>query len=103
MDKEKLKVLLTLDADGVVIGYQKEFWNGQKWQVGFDDTDAIELSQSEIDSIVVGATTYANGKLATDEAKAAEVVAAAERPAPSADQQILATVMLRVAKLEAGA
>ena len=102
MDKDKLKVLFTTDADGYITGWQQEFWDGRQWQTPFDTTNAVEVAPGDLDTIVMGATKLRNGKLVVDEAKQAELEQPVT-PQPTTDQQMLAAVMLRVAKLEAGA
>ncbi|BAN73995.1 MULTISPECIES: hypothetical protein [Lacticaseibacillus] len=100
--KEKMRVLFTLDSDGYIIGYQREFFDGKEWQTPFDTTNAVEVAPGDLDTIVMGATKLRNGKLVVDEAKQAELEQPVT-PQPTTDQQMLAAVMLRVAKLEAGA
>lgn len=102
MDKDKLKVLFTTDAGGYITGWQQEFWDGRQWQAPFDTTNAVEVAPGDLDTIVMGATKLINGKLVVDEAKQAELEQPVT-PQPTTDQQMLAAVMLRVAKLEAGA
>lgn len=100
--KEKMRVLFTLVSDGYIIGYQREFFDGKEWQTPFDTTNAVEVAPGDLDTIVMGATKLRNGKLVVDEAKQAELEQPVT-PQPTTDQQMLAAVMLRVAKLEAGA
>lgn len=102
MEKEKIKVLFSTDADGYINGYQQEFWDGRQWQTPFDTTNAVEVAPGDLDTIVMGATKLRNGKLVVDEAKQAELEQPVT-PQPTTDQQMLAAVMLRVARLEAGA
>ncbi|MFD1398663.1 phage infection protein [Lacticaseibacillus suilingensis] len=102
MEKEKIKVLFDTDADGYIMGWSQEFWDGRHWQAPFDTTQAVELSPDDISGIVIGATKYEGGKLTVDEARR-EALAQLATPQPTTDQQMLAAVMLRVAKLEAGA
>lgn len=102
MDKDKIKALFDFDADGYITGYQREFWDGRQWQTPFDTTNAVEVAPGDLDTIVMGATKLRNGKLVVDEAKQAELEQPVT-PQPTTDQQMLAAVMLRVAKLEAGA
>ena len=100
--KDKIKVLFSIDTDGYIIGYQREFFDGKEWQTPFDTTNAVEVAPGDLDTIVMGATKLINGKLVVDEAKQAELEQPVT-PQPTTDQQMLAAVMLRVAKLEAGA
>lgn len=100
--KDKIKVLFSIDTDGYIIGYQREFFDGKEWQTPFDTTNAVEVAPGDLDTIVIGATKLINGKLVVDEAKQAELEQPVT-PQPTTDQQMLAAVMLRVAKLEAGA
>lgn len=102
MTKDKIKILFITDADGYIIGYQSEFYDGRQWQTPFDTTNAVEIAPADLDTIVMGATKLRNGKLVVDEAKQAELEQPVT-PQPTTDQQMLAAVMLRVAKLEAGA
>ncbi|WP_203634120.1 phage infection protein, partial [Lacticaseibacillus suibinensis] len=75
---------------------------GRQWQTPFDTTNAVEVAPGDLDTIVMGATKLINGKLVVDEAKQAELEQPVT-PQPTTDQKMLAAVMLRVAKLEAGA
>lgn len=95
-------MLFDTDADGYITGWQQEFWDGRQWQTPFDTTNAVEVAPGDLDTIVMGATKLRNGKLVVDEAKQAELEQPVT-PKPTTDQQMLAAVMLRVAKLEAGA
>ena len=97
--KDKIKVLFDTDVDGYITGWQQEFYDGRQWQTPFDTTNAVELTQTEIGTIVLGATRYTDGKLVVDESKQTQPVT----PQPTTDQKMLAAVMLRVAKLEASA
>ena len=101
--KDKIKVLFDLDADGYIIGYQQEFYDGKAWQTPFDTTNAVELSQSDLNGISLGATKLIDGQLVLDTSKQAELEAEANKVIPTAEQQLISTLMLKVAKLEAGA
>lgn len=74
--KDKIKVLFSIDADGYIIGYQQEFYDGTDWQTPFDATNAIDLSANDLDSIVFGATKVTDGKLVVDQSKIADMQAA---------------------------
>ncbi|WP_125581504.1 phage infection protein [Lacticaseibacillus suibinensis] len=100
--KERIRALFTLDSDGYIIGYQREFFDGKEWQTPFDTTNAVEVAPGDLDTIVMGATKLRNGKLVVDEAKQAELEQPVT-PQPTAEQQLIATLMLKVAKLEASA
>lgn len=100
MKKEKIKVLFDTDADGYIMGWSQEFWDGRQWQTPFDTKNAVEVAPGDLDTIVMGATKLRNGKLVIDEAKQTELEHPVT-PQPTTDQKMLAAVMLRVAKLEA--
>ena len=102
MTKDKVQVLFDTDADGYITGWQQEFWDGKRWQAPFDTSKAVEVAPGDLDTIVMGATKLINGKLVVDEAKQAELEQPVT-PQPTAEQQLIATLMLKVAKLEAGA
>ena len=89
MDKNKLKVLFATDADGYITGWQAEFYDGRQWQVPFDTTNAVEIAPADLDTIVMGATKYADGKLTVDADKQKELAAAAE-PTTQTDPQVAA-------------
>ena len=99
--KDKIKVLFSIDADGYIIGYQQEFFDGKAWQTPFDTTNAIELSPADLASIALGASKVSSdGTITTDTDKKAELEAEANRPEPSPEQQLIATLSLRLAQLE---
>lgn len=100
--KEKILVSFYFDDDGYITGWQAEFYDGSRWQTPFDTTNAVELTQTEIGTIVLGATRYTDGKLVVDESKQAELEQPVT-PKPTAEQQLIAALMLKVAKLEASA
>ncbi|WP_203623954.1 phage infection protein [Lacticaseibacillus sp. 866-1] len=101
MEKEKVIVLLELDADGYITGYQQEFWDGRQWQTPFDTTNAVEVAPGDLDTIVTGATKLINGKLVVDEAKQAELEAEANKVIPTAEQQMINALGLQNAQLAA--
>ena len=100
--KDPIKVKLAVDDDGYIQGWENEFFDGSQWQALFDVEDAVDMHPADLDTIVLGATRYTDGKLVVDAAKQAELIED-DKPQPTTDQQMLAAVMLRVAKLEAGA
>ena len=104
MNKDKIKVLFDTDADGYITGYQQEFYDGKEWQTPFDTTNAVEVVQGDLDTIVMGASKVSSdGTITTDEYKRSELEAEANKVIPTAEQQLISTLMLKVAKLEAGA
>jgi hypothetical protein len=80
--KEKIKVLLDLDDDGYIIGYQQEFYDGKAWQTPFDTMNAVELSPDSLAGVALGATKLVNGALVvdTEHQKAIEAQDAANAP-----------------------
>jgi hypothetical protein len=103
MDKKTIKILFDTDSSGYITGWQQEFWDGVDWQTPFDTTNAVELAMSDLDAIVIGATKLVDGQLVLDTVKQAELEAEADKVIPTAEQQLISTLMLKVAKLEAGA
>jgi len=101
--KDKIKVLFSIDADGYITGFQQEFFDDADWQTPFDTTNAVEVDPDDIDTIVIGATKLIDGKLVLDNSKQAELEAEANKVIPTAEQQLISTLMLKVAKMEAGA
>ncbi|WP_270235359.1 phage infection protein [Lacticaseibacillus suilingensis] len=89
MEKEKIKVLFDTDADGYIMGWSQEFWDGRQWQTPFDTTNAVELTADEIGGIVMGATKYADGKLTVDADKQKALADIAE-PDTQTDPQVAA-------------
>ena len=80
--KEKIKVLFTLDSDGYIIGYQQEFYDGKEWQAPFDTSKAVDLAPADVQTIVLGATKYTDGKLVLDTAKRDELTSTTTTTAP---------------------
>ncbi|MFD1439844.1 phage infection protein [Lacticaseibacillus hegangensis] len=101
--KNKILASFMTNTDGYIIGYQQEFFDGKEWQTPFDTTNAVEVAPGDLDTIVMGATKLINGKLVVDEAKQAELEAEANKVIPTTEQQLIAALMLKVAKLEASA
>ena len=99
--KDKIKVLFSIDADGYITGWQQEFYDGNQWQTPFDTRNAVDLSQSDLNGISLGATKLIDGQLVLDTSKQAELESEANKVTPTAEQQLIATLMLKVAKMEA--
>ncbi|MCT4383788.1 phage infection protein, partial [Lacticaseibacillus paracasei] len=75
--KDNIRVLFDTDADGYIIGYQQEFYDGKEWQTPFDTTNAVEVAPDDLDTIVIGATKLIDGQLVLDTSKQAELEAEA--------------------------
>lgn len=104
MTKDKVQVLFDTDADGYITGWQQEFWDGKRWQALFDTSKAVEVAPADLASICLGASKVSSdGIITTDEDKRAELEAEANKVITTAEQQLIATLMLKVAKLEASA
>lgn len=102
--KDKIHVLFDLDSNGYILGYQQEFYDGKDWVAPFDTTSAIEVTPADLASVVLGASKVsADGIITTDEDKRAELEAEANKVIPTAEQQLIATLSLRLAQLEAKA
>ncbi|WP_125710065.1 phage infection protein [Lacticaseibacillus porcinae] len=101
--KETIKVLLEFDADGWIISYQNEFWDGHDWGVTFDlnDPNVIDMTQTELDGIALRASKLVDGKVVVNQEKLAELQAAAA-PQPTAEQQMIAALSLKIMALEKG-
>lgn len=77
MDKDKIHVLFDTDADGYIIGYQQEFYDGKEWQTPFDTTNAVEMTPADLASIALGASKVSSdGTITTDAEKQKEIEAA---------------------------
>ena len=83
-------VRFSFDADGYIDGYGSDY----------NDTNAIEIEQSTLDSIAFGATKYINGEFIIDKDKLASL-AAANKPQPTLEQQMIAALMAKVTEMEA--
>ena len=100
--KDKIKVLFSIDTDGYIIGYQQEFWDGKEWVAPFDTSEAVEVAPADLESIWLGASKVsADGTIMTDANKKAELESEANKVAPTTEQQLIATLSLRLAQLEA--
>ncbi|MFD1431365.1 hypothetical protein [Lacticaseibacillus yichunensis] len=82
-----MQVRLDTDAEGYING-----WTGAEFA---DEGDTIV--EVDTDAIVIGATKLVDGTLKIDEAKQAELYA----PKPTTEQQLIASLSLRLAQLEA--
>lgn len=102
MNKDKIQALFDTDADGYIIGYQQEFYDGKKWQTPFDTASAIEVTPTNLASICFGASKVsADGTITTDVDKKAELEAEVNKHEPSPEQQLLANLTLEVAQMKA--
>ncbi|WP_390408741.1 phage infection protein [Lacticaseibacillus jixiensis] len=99
--KDEIKVLFDLDSNGYITGWQQEFYDGTNWIAPFDTANAVDLAQTEIDKIVLGASKLIDGEIVVDKAKQAEIEAEANKVVPTTEQQLIATLSLRLAQLEA--
>lgn len=100
--KDKIKVLFSIDSDGYIIGYQQEFFDGKEWQTPFDTTSAIEVTPTDLANICLGASKVSeDGIITIDAARQAEIEAEASKVTPTTEQQLIATLSLRLAQLEA--
>lgn len=100
-EKDKVRVLFGLDADGYIIGWQQEFYDGDQWQAPFDTTDAVEVAAPDLATIVLGATKWVNGKLVINPDKQAELESEANDVVPTAEQKMIAALTLEVAQMKA--
>lgn len=93
VEKDKIKVLLDLDDDGYIIGYQQEFYDGKEWQTPFDTTNAIEVTPADLASIALGSSKVSSdGTITTDAEKQKEIEdaeAKLEEEAKPADYQTI--------------
>ena len=102
--KEKIRVLFETNNEGYIIGYQQEFYDGTKWVSPFDTSKAVEVAPADLAGICLGASKVSSeGIITTDEDKRAELEAEANKVIPTAEQQLIATLSLRLAQLEAKA
>jgi hypothetical protein len=102
LNKDKIQVLFDTDADGYIIGYQQEFYDGKEWQTPFDTASAIEVTPANLANICFGASKVsADGTITTDADKKAELQAEVNKPEPSPEQQLLANLTLDVAQMKA--
>ncbi|WP_203628315.1 hypothetical protein [Lacticaseibacillus mingshuiensis] len=82
-----VKVKLNYNSDGYIDGWTDEAYASPSATIVDVDTSMI----------VLGATKLVDGTLKIDEAKQAELYA----PKPTAEQQLIASLSLRLAQLEA--
>ncbi|MCI1985328.1 MAG: phage infection protein [Lactobacillus sp.] len=100
--KDKIKVLFSIDADGYIIGYQQEFWDGKEWVAPFDTSEAVEVAPADLASIWLGASKVsADGIITTDEDKRVELEAEANKVIPTPEQQMINALGLQNAQLAA--
>ena len=99
--KDMIKVLFSFDNQGWIIGYQSEFFDGKAWQTPFDTTNAVDVAPADLETIVIGATKLIDGQLVLDTVKQAEIEAETSKVTPTTEQQLIATLSLRLAQLEA--
>lgn len=79
-NKDKIKVLFDTDANGYILGYQNEFFDGSNWVVPFDTSKAIDISPSDLSNIHLGASKISSdGTFTLDEEKDKELIAEQEK------------------------
>lgn len=100
VEKDMVKVLFSFDEQGWIIGYQSEFFDGKAWQAPFDTTNAVEISQSDLNGISLGATKLIDGKLVLDTSKQAELESEANKAIPSSEQLVINQLGLTIADLQ---
>ena len=100
-EKDKLLVLFDTDEDGIIYGWQQEFWDGHEWQVPFDTTNAVQIDKTELGKVTLRASKVVDGKVVVDQDKFSELQAASA-PQPTPEQQLLISLADQVAKLKAG-
>ena len=103
VEKDMVKVIFSFDDQGWIIGYQSEFFDGKDWQTPFDVTGSVDVAPADLETIVMGATKLVDGQLVLDTVKQAEIVAEANKVTPTTEQQLIATLSLRLAQMEAKA
>jgi len=102
VEKDTVKVLFSFDDQGWIVGYQSEFFDGTDWQTPFDATNAIDVTPTDLAGVVLGASKVSSdGTITTDADKKAELEAEANKVIPTTEQQLIATLSLRLAQLEA--
>lgn len=84
-----VKIRLMYDSDGYIDG----------WGTDYTDENVVEVKQEELDTLAIGATKLVDGHLVVDEDKLAEI-SKPNVPQPTPEQQMIAALMAKVAKLE---
>ncbi len=73
-----VEVRLFYDDDGYVVG----------WGSDYNEDNVVELEQSELDSLVIGATKLVDGHLVIDEEKRQELIDEANKTEPTEQDKI---------------
>ena len=94
-------VKFDFDNDGYISGWSQAFFDGYMWQTPFDTTNAVEMTQADLDGISLGATKLTDGKLVVDDDKLAEITAKANQTTPTPEQLMINSLGLQVAALQA--
>ena len=86
-----MKVHIDVDDDGYIAS----------WGTDYTVENMVEVDETELDKIVLGASKLIDGEIVVDKAKQVELEAEANKVVPTTEQQLIATLSLRLAQMEA--
>lgn len=88
-----MKVRLDTQPDGFIYA----------WGTDYTSDNVVDIDENELKKIVAGASKLVDGKIVVDQQRVTDLYPAYAMPTPTPEQQMISTLMLKVAKLEAGA
>ncbi|RNE10376.1 hypothetical protein FAM22280_01520 [Lacticaseibacillus paracasei] len=86
-----MKVRLDTQEDGFIYA----------WGTDYTSDNVVDIDESELKKIVVGASKLVDGKIVVDKQRVANLYPADAMPTPSPEQQLLANLTLDVAHMKA--
>ncbi|BAN74517.1 MULTISPECIES: hypothetical protein [Lacticaseibacillus] len=86
-----MKVRLDTRADGFIYA----------WGTDYTSDNVVDIDESELKKIVVGASKLVDGKIVVDKQRVANLYPADARPTTSPEHQMIAALTLEVAQLKA--
>lgn len=87
-----MKVRLDTQADGFIYA----------WGTDYTSDNMVDIDDNELKKIVVGASKLVDGKIVVDHQRVTDLYPADVLPTPSPDQQMIAALYARMAKIEDG-
>lgn len=86
-----MKVRLDTQADGFIYA----------WGTDYTSDNVVDIDENELKKIVAGASKLVDGKIVVDQQRVTDLYPDDAMPTPSPEQQLIATLSLRLAQLEA--
>ena len=87
-----MKVRLDTQADGFIYA----------WGTDYTSDNVVAIDENELKKIVAGASKLVDGKIVVDQQRVTDLYPANVMPTPTPEQQMIAALYARMAKIEDG-